>query len=309
MLSQAYWYFTSYKQDKTWMKIFVMCLLLANAVNAVFSVMYLYDTLVIHFDDPIYLASSTWVLDIEPASTGILSTAVQSFFAWRIYVLTGNVFLVAVVGLLTLVSGASAIATAISAAIDPHFVDFVKHKYWVITWLATASVVDVIITIALVLYLRRNKSGFAAMDDVVDHIIKVTVQTGMITAVLAVLDFILFVASPTGAHLLVNMLLSKLYTNCLLSSLNARATWRMTSRPSRAASSGHVVEFKPGTRSNETGMTKSADTSSATNSRMVASFNDAPEVFVQVESHELVDLEKPSALYTNDWGDKHRAMV
>jgi len=306
MLSQSYWYFNNFKQDKTWMKIFVVFLLLANTVNGAFSIMYLYDCLVIHFDDPSYLAQSTWVLDIEPASTGVLSTAVQSFFAWRIYVLTGNILLVVGVCFFTFTSGAMAIATAISAAIDPHFVDFPKHKYWVLTWLSTSSLVDIVITVALVLYLRKNKSGFAPMDDVVDHIIRVTVQTGMVTAVLAALDFILFLASPTGAHLLVNMVLSKLYTNCLLSSLNARATWKMTASRQSKNTTGHMVEFKPATRSQDTALTKSVD---GPERSRITSIGGGPEVFIQVESHEMVDLDKPGSTltYASDWDDKHRS--
>lgn len=73
----------------------------------------------------------------------------------------------------------------------------------------------------------------------------VTVQTGMITAICAVIDLIAFLASvslvlfrveallayspmlqPSGLHLVFNLPLSKLYANSLMSSLNSRAGWK-----------------------------------------------------------------------------------
>ena len=77
----------------------------------------------------------------------------------------------------------------------------------------------------------------------------VTVQTGLITALCAIIDLVLFLVSvsprvhlppasrvdrplppllspqPTGLHLIFNLPLAKLYTNSLLSSLNSRALW------------------------------------------------------------------------------------
>ncbi|KAJ6488054.1 hypothetical protein C8R45DRAFT_264917 [Mycena sanguinolenta] len=56
----------------------------------------------------------------------------------------------------------------------------------------------------------------------VDRIIRITLQTGLTTAVCAIADLILFLADPVGLHLAFNFPLCKLYTNSLFSSLNAR---------------------------------------------------------------------------------------
>ena len=75
----------------------------------------------------------------------------------------------------------------------------------------------------------------------------VTVQTGLITALCAIINLILFLIfvrpipssfnlsflntllsshQPTGLHLIFNLPLSKLYTNSLMSSLNSRSGWQ-----------------------------------------------------------------------------------
>lgn len=51
-------------------------------------------------------------------------------------------------------------------------------------------------------------------------------QTGAVTAVVAILDIVFFLIDNTGTHLIFNVPLSKLYTNSLMSSLNARGGWK-----------------------------------------------------------------------------------
>ncbi|KIJ24702.1 hypothetical protein M422DRAFT_274451, partial [Sphaerobolus stellatus SS14] len=66
-------------------------------------------------------------------------------------------------------------------------------------------------------------------DDVVNKIIVLTIQSGAITALFALLDFVLFLAIPSStANFLVDFPLSKLYSNSLLSTLNARVGWSNT---------------------------------------------------------------------------------
>ncbi|KAJ6548228.1 hypothetical protein DFH09DRAFT_1087343 [Mycena vulgaris] len=60
---------------------------------------------------------------------------------------------------------------------------------------------------------RRMKTGFACTDTIIDKIIRITVQTGMLTNFIR--DF------P----------LSKLYSNCLISSLTARRSWNQSMKP------------------------------------------------------------------------------
>jgi len=72
---------------------------------------------------------------------------------------------------------------------------------------------------------RRHKTGIARTDDVIDKIIKLTVQTCLFTSLIASIDLILFLADHTALYLAFTGPLSKLYTNSLLSTLNARTSW------------------------------------------------------------------------------------
>ncbi|KIJ36577.1 hypothetical protein M422DRAFT_260916, partial [Sphaerobolus stellatus SS14] len=105
----------------------------------------------------------------------------------------------------------------------------------------------IIITSTLVWSLRNRKTGHSETDDVVNRIIVLTIQSGAITALFALLDFVLFLAIPNStANFLVGFPLSKLYSNSLLSTLNARAGWSNTLKDRKHQDN---VLFRPGSAS------------------------------------------------------------
>ncbi|KAK7039516.1 hypothetical protein R3P38DRAFT_481029 [Favolaschia claudopus] len=95
-----------------------------------------------------------------------------------------------------------------------------------------------LITAILVKHLLGQKTGLDS-DILIDRIIRVTMQTGLATVLCATISLILFLTDPIGLHLAFNFPLCKIYTNSLLSSLNARGAQRRGSADS--ADTGLVV--------------------------------------------------------------------
>ncbi|KAF9561791.1 hypothetical protein CPC08DRAFT_761871 [Agrocybe pediades] len=249
MIIQVYLYFTTYKKrvmDKIWLKAYVMILLACDTANTVFDFIYLYNTLILHFGKFTYLEKADWLFATGyPAITGIIASLVQAFFAWRVFILTRSWPLAAAIFVGSLSGAAGSIATSFEVGRTPEFVNFQRFKGVVIMWLVSESVTDIVITGILVWYLvmhchatakwsmseimylqNSHKTGFKQSDYMVDRIIRITVQTGMITSVVATLDLITFLTDPTGTHLIFNFPLCKLYTNSLMSSLNSRRGWK-----------------------------------------------------------------------------------
>ncbi|KZT23453.1 hypothetical protein NEOLEDRAFT_1180103 [Neolentinus lepideus HHB14362 ss-1] len=230
MITQTFLYYNTFKKDRLWMKIFVMVLFIADTLNSVFDCVWIYQSLIVNFGNAPYLAAADWIFGTDPAMTGIISTMVQLFFAWRVRVLTARLPLALVIAFMSIVAGLSGLGTSIAVGIIPQFVHFQKFQVIVIMWLLTTCICDIAITAALTWHLRRHKTGFPATDDVVNKIIRLTVQTGMITAIVAVIDLGMFLGTSTGLHLSFNFPLSKLYTNSLMSTLNSRSGWGKYSR-------------------------------------------------------------------------------
>ncbi|KZP05229.1 hypothetical protein FIBSPDRAFT_805963 [Athelia psychrophila] len=274
MCTQVHLYFHTYKTDKRWFKCLVLFLFFADTMNAVFDLIYVYDSLIVHFGDAEYLASANWVFATDPAMTAIIATTVQMFFAWRVKVITNSKIATAVVVFTSAMSFFGGLGTAIAVGMYPIFTEFVRFEVIVIIWLVGAAVTDVIVAVVLTVHLQRHRTGFSSTDDVVNKIIKLTVQTGAVTAIVAIFDIIFFLIDNTGTHLMFNIPLSKLYTNSLMSSLNARGGWKF---------GGPGMDVTSGTgdiATKRTGFNVSVG---------------KPEIFVQVESHAMVDLEDKHA--------------
>ncbi|KAJ7054720.1 hypothetical protein C8F01DRAFT_483331 [Mycena amicta] len=226
MITQWYLYMTTYKRDSFFIKSYVAVLMLADTLNTGFITAYLYESLIVHFDDLAYLAKANWVFATDPAMTGIIGSMVQLFYAWRIQTLTGNTWIVIIVVICALTNAFGGLASASAIAFVPQFSHFQEFQVPVICWLLSAAVGDVIITTTLVWFFRKHRTGSRSTDTRVDHIIRLTIQTGMITSICSVIDLGLFLGDSSGMHLLFNLPLAKLYSNSLMSSLNSRGGWR-----------------------------------------------------------------------------------
>lgn len=108
---------------------------------------------------------------ITAESQGITTATVQLFFAWRVKVLTGNIWLVSLITITSIASGRRYFITVPRPRIDtalpsvcaigaaaatewvPQFVNFQKFEVVVIIWLAGSAVSDVVITAAMTWYL------------------------------------------------------------------------------------------------------------------------------------------------------------
>ncbi|KAJ3574716.1 hypothetical protein NP233_g1572 [Leucocoprinus birnbaumii] len=326
MTTQTYLYYTNFRKDRLWMKLFVLLIFILDTINSVCDCVYLYDSLIIHFGDMQALGTANWVFATDPAFTGVIAALVQLFFAWRVVALTKNWILSSVVILGAITGGVCGIVTAFEVVKTPEFTEFQSFKVRieptlmntcvpipvidqvvVIIWLVVASLVDVIITTTLVWFFtnnhvrRKHKTGFKQSDLMVDRIIRVTVQTGLVTAIIAVVDLIVYLTDSTGTHLIFNFPLCKLYTNSLMSSLNSRKGWKYSTasehseRPGadfdiEKSTSGQVISTHP---DEPTGQCKSSNGSKKRGNdifNLRSRQRTSPEVFVHVESHELRDI-------------------
>ncbi|KAG6915778.1 hypothetical protein DXG01_009860 [Tephrocybe rancida] len=154
-----------------------------------------------------------------------VSTPIQLFFGWRIFKLTKSIWVPILIALFAIVSFGGGCWTGIMVATVKLFARKPELHNPALLWFLSACVADVLITVSLVFSLSRRKTGFVVTDDAISKIIRMTVQTGMLTAFFAIGDVVFFMTLPrTALNFLWDLALSKLYSNCLLSTLNARAS-------------------------------------------------------------------------------------
>jgi len=272
----------------------VAFLFLCDIINTVCDIVALYATLIRHFGDFNDLNDISWVFDTNPALTGIIVTSSQLFFARRIHVLTKKRILSLLIVILATVGGVCALLTAVKIPEAPEFSLLTKFKVTIIIWLSSEVLGDILITISLVNYLSKHRTGFQQTDLLIDRIIRTTIQTGLITAIVATLDLFLYTLNPgSGMHLVFNFTLCKLYSNSLMSTLNSRGLWMKSSR-NEIDSNNDPMIFNNSTVSTELFHSFPAALPSPNKPATLFDHLTAPrtEMYVNVESVELQDLQK-----------------
>ncbi|ESK84985.1 hypothetical protein Moror_9206 [Moniliophthora roreri MCA 2997] len=270
---QTFIYFQMCKRDYLWMRCFIVYLFVAETVSTGLFFGMMYEPLLLNFGNPevlvksplrssyIFVSSSENlpILSlhlhqysvpvcnknpvVEPSfDTVLISTPAQWFMAWRIKVITGSKIIAVSIFGLSLASLTGGIWTGIAVGFTPEFQRFGEFKYAPSLWLVTTTVADIMIASSLVYVLAsilKHKTRFSATNDQIDRIIRLTVQTGTITAVAALADAVVYlsVTSHPTIFFIWDLSLSKLYTNSVLSSLNARRMSRISGRPGGAPTS------------------------------------------------------------------------
>ncbi|KAJ7457867.1 hypothetical protein FB451DRAFT_1406723 [Mycena latifolia] len=225
-LVQMSMYYTRYKRDRKWFRYLALYLLIAETADTVFKIGLIYEPLIVRYATPRAVVVIPLLLRPDAAVTVAISTPVQLFIAWRVKMLTQSYFFPVVIALLSIISFGGGISVTIMAGLHPDYA-WVGHFHpFVITWLSSTAACDVILSGALIYSLYTRKTGGGTTDRFVDKIIRLTVQTGSITTVTALIDLLVLFAPGTTLQFIWDFPLSKLYTNALLSTqatrLNAR---------------------------------------------------------------------------------------
>ncbi|CAK5271666.1 unnamed protein product [Mycena citricolor] len=228
LVVQMVTYVQTYKKDAIWMKIFMVYLFTVETTNTALDMAMIYEPLILQYgQQPKYFPT---LFMAEPLCIVLISMPVQLFFAWRIRQLTKTLWLPLLIALLALTSFAGGIWTTAEIQILRLFAKKPLLHLPALVWFLTSCVADLLITVTLVVSLSRKKTGFAATDSVLDKIIRMTIQTGAATALFSILDVVCFMVLPHYAvNFIWDLALSKLYSNCLLSTLNARVKFNAAS--------------------------------------------------------------------------------
>ncbi|KAK0452269.1 hypothetical protein EV421DRAFT_1898024 [Armillaria borealis] len=226
MIVQLYIYFDRYPKDNIWLKVFIVVLFTLDILNSVFTIMWIYKLLIDNFGNLVALNKSDWTVMTDSLLAGIMAGMVQVFFAWKIWVLTRNYFYVGAIVICALTSSAGGIATSIGGFRIIYSADWneLRNKLYKLSlvWLAPAALGDLIITVIITIYLQRAKGSIRQTNRVLNRIIRLTMQNGLLTATVALIDLLLILFVEKPYYLCVAFILPKLYTNSALSSLNAR---------------------------------------------------------------------------------------
>jgi hypothetical protein len=250
LVTQTYSYYQLYKKDALWIKGLVLYLFIVETANTGIDMAMMYQPLILEYGHQ--LKTFPVMFAAEPITIVAISMPIQLFFAWRIFRLTKQSLIAIVISLLSFVSFTGGVWTTVKIIIIKSFSRKPELHWSALVWFLAATVADVLITVTLVINLSRRRTGFSATDDAISKIIRMTVQTGMLTALFAIGDVVFFMTLPkTALNFIWDLALTKLYANCLMSTLNARAALKEMS--SAYSNPRHLSTIGGGSRHPMTG--------------------------------------------------------
>ncbi|KAJ7914691.1 hypothetical protein B0H13DRAFT_2001877 [Mycena leptocephala] len=159
------------------------------------------------------------------ALTGIVSFIGQTFYAYRLYVLSKRRQIPLGIVLISLASTVAAILTGIfsfEAENVFHLQSRVNSEISAV-WFGGSALVDMIIAASLMYYLLKRDQGFRQTHALVVKMVRLIIETGSLTALVALANLSVFLAFPQKPYFVTGTaVLPTLYANTILVLLNAR---------------------------------------------------------------------------------------
>ncbi|EIW77424.1 hypothetical protein CONPUDRAFT_157673 [Coniophora puteana RWD-64-598 SS2] len=216
----------------------VLYILVTETVNTGSDMGLVYEPLVLQWGMEKATVFVPLMLTASPIVTVMTSTPIKLFLAWRVKLASNSTVIPLIICILAVTSLIGGVATTISLCFIKQFSQLHRFEPAVLVWLVSSDVADVLITSSLSLNLYHKKTGTRTTDDLLDRIIRLTIQTGLVTTTVAIAELVVYSTTTTTLFCLFDFVLAKLYSNSLLSTLNAREHWRSLARPQEPISLG-----------------------------------------------------------------------
>ncbi|KAJ7058372.1 hypothetical protein C8F01DRAFT_1255522 [Mycena amicta] len=223
--NQVVTYFSRYPQDRIPYKLLVVLLWILEITDQVFIGHSLYFYLIKNYANPaVMLEEVIWSLILQIIIGVIIGTIVRLCFAMRVWRFSHrNLAVTSLIVALTLSElGLSIVYTARSFQ-NPYFATLPNLKVIASLSLGAGVLTDVVIAFALCYFLRKLRTGHKRSDGLVTRLTVYAVNTGAITAAVAVCTLVLYDVRPSSMQFMAfYFVLCKLYAISFLCTLNTR---------------------------------------------------------------------------------------
>ncbi|KAJ7221609.1 hypothetical protein GGX14DRAFT_430425, partial [Mycena pura] len=219
LLVQVYIYFIAFPKDRTWWKAGVVAILVLELIETLSNARDMVRTFGSGWGDMEVLDDVGWAWFSVPVMGSVVAFVGQMFFAYRIYKIARSKYVPVLVLILSVVQLGAGIWTGVNICIARKFSLLQSHNVVATAfWLAGTSLCDLVIVFSTVYYINKAlEPGFRRVRPDISRIIMLTVETGALCALFAIVDLYLFVSHKgTNYHLALCIELSKIYSNSIL---------------------------------------------------------------------------------------------
>jgi hypothetical protein len=249
MIVQMYIYHKSEKAktDSIQLKVFITSVWLLDFIQLFFQGHVVYDGLITNYGNNNWFMDSScqWSLAVSIGFNAVIAALVQGFYARRLLLLSERIralpIAIALLAVVGLAFGLATVAFTFKIVVFEQFGDLI----WVVdAWLGIVIVADVAIVSAMCWYLGHKRTGFNNTDVLIDRLLFLTVNTGLLPTIFEVAHIVSFtIARDNFAHMTFNFVAPKLYANSFLATLNARGALSQSNKTQTHVTSPALTSF------------------------------------------------------------------
>jgi len=209
------------------LKGLIAFLFILDTLHTILCTYSLYWYLILNFGNVANLDVNMWAMNIQVIINSLIRMLVQIFYARRVYILSKNIVIpviIAILSGLTFALGSVFTAKAFSLKLYSRYGSMI----WVTSAGMSSSVmVEIIISLSMCWHLYHNKTGFSQTDSIIKTLMTYSVNTGLLSSLLAISKFVCFITMPTTfIWVAFFWLMGKSNVNSFLAVLNNRDTLR-----------------------------------------------------------------------------------
>ncbi|KDR71266.1 hypothetical protein GALMADRAFT_797410 [Galerina marginata CBS 339.88] len=221
---QVYMYYLAFPNDRVGNKALVYTVYFLDAVHTFILTASAFRAYASGFGDFAAL-DKTDILWVSNIPTGLIAFLAQAFYGYRIAVFSQKKHLSVLIILLAFLSLGGSIATAVETKVAGQFSRLLTKRFSVVAWIwgGGSAACDVLIAASMTYYLKRCDSEFSQTHVFLTRTIRLTIETGSVTAAVAILCVILvFLPGQQTYYLTTVALVGKMYSNSMMASFNSR---------------------------------------------------------------------------------------
>ncbi|KAK0502467.1 hypothetical protein EDD18DRAFT_692431 [Armillaria luteobubalina] len=232
LCDQVYIYYISFPKDNQASKMVVYLLWVSESVQTAMIIYYTFNTFCYEFGNLAGLDEVDTAWFTVPVMSGFVGCIAQLFYAWRMYKFNKKArWLCITLSMIAFIQISAAICCGIQVRNSGHYSKIQNNsgiKATVIIWLGGSVLCDTAIALCMIYLLCRAQTGLKSTRVLLSRLIRLTIETGTATAVIAIIDMTLYLTSHNNSYYVVPAnCLVKVYSNTVLAVCNSRMTGRI----------------------------------------------------------------------------------
>ncbi|SJK98172.1 uncharacterized protein ARMOST_01433 [Armillaria ostoyae] len=222
---QLYLYYLAFPKDRKFIKYLVYGIYIAEFVQTMLLTHDAFTSFGYGFGDLETFTEVRFSWLTVPIMGAAAACVGHAFYAYRIFILSKSRIVPIFVTCVSLTSSVAAIITGVFSFQAGNITKLNNRKTSVAVGITCggAALCDIVIAVYMTYYLLRGNTGFHRTRVLVTKLIRLTIETGSLTAVVALASLILFLVFPHQTfYVTPALVVSKMYANTIYMVLNSR---------------------------------------------------------------------------------------